>query len=181
MNRNLLRTGAVLASAAALVACGEQRAETAHPTGPVDVSQLEFAGAIKVKRGESKFSNVLIKNHDPALYQQLRDWLPLVNHQYRHGAIDPKAPVIDFVPSRLDAHVDSGRDSIENDAACDSLNIADPRAKSVGAIALSEEAGDAVLVAWPDPGPNDQANQVYVCSFEYREPANGVILYLDNE
>lgn len=183
-NSDLLKSGAVLASAAAFaVGCGNEKpAQPVNPRGSVDTAQLEHLGAITIKAGESKFIPVITKASDPGLYKELTDFLPLVDHQNRHGQVDPKAPTIGFTPVRFDSHVrltSSKNDAkIENDFACDDLNIEHPEDTQIGAIALSQEAGDAPLIVWPEPGFNSDYPTAYLCFAQNREPANGTILYL---
>ncbi len=178
---NLLASGAALASAAALaVGCGEKPAQEVQPVDPVDTSELISDGAMRIHQGEAKFIPVVTRSNDPELYDQLKSSLPLITHHNRHGATDPKAPTINYLPSRLDSHVDSGRDLIENDAACDTLNLDDTTAASIGAVALSDQESDAPMLLWPDPGVNGESNSIYLCFFENREPADGTILFEDN-
>ena len=173
----ILATGAALSSAALLASgcAGEKPAQTVNPVGDVSTEQLLADGAIKVHPGEAKFVPVIVKSSYLDLYTSLKSALPLITHHHRHGASDPNAPKVDIVPQRIDSHVSSGRDLLENDAACDTLNV-DVRAGAVGAIALSDETDDRAMLLWPNENGN-QGDSVYLCFFEGREPADGTILF----
>lgn len=175
--KQLKRTTAALALAGGsmlVASCAEE-----EPTVVRDETvRTELTNATYVVPGEGTAVRSISAG---PLYEELKNALPIVDHQYPHGREDNRAPVITDAAMRVDAHValsGKGSDRLDNDAACDSFRIQDYQSiRSIGALSLGD-AEDAPLIVWPEIDGR-RSEYAYLCFFEGNEPSEGVVLFTE--
>lgn len=152
-NRNILRaTACALALGFTSVGCADDEPAQMHPGIATEADVRNIGQVTAIKPGESRFTTV-VESDAPGVPELLED-LEETDFQYPVGWQDEEAPTIGSKPVRVDAHValsGSKSNNIDNDIACDTINI-DPSSLKDGsyiaAIAISD-GKDPVQVNWP--------------------------------
>ncbi len=166
--------GVGLVLAVALSGCAEPEITT--PSTVVTLEDMtDTAGVTYVRPGETAFVSVYEGDS-----QALIGAMTLVDHMYPNGPEDDMAPSISTTPQRLRAIVAvTGRSpELAQDAACDTLQVADPQGTaSIGALALGGSEG-AVFITWPRGDEGQPGDYAYMCSFQEMEPKDdGVVVF----
>lgn len=166
-----------------LSGCGDGSPAPRPETTLVEDDIFDAGRTQVISQGGSEF---VTPETDPTALARIIDGLKLIDHQYPRGFQDADAVEISRTPVRIDAHVALSGESPElnNDLACDVVNVStsgfdDVSKVYMGALALSEQQEDRILVSWPKQN-GEAGKSAIVCFDDGAEPRDGVVLFLSD-
>lgn len=179
--RRIAVAGLLFAGSLTISACSEPGPAEMHTGDTTEEDVRDLGSLISVHPGESKFTQVLKSDADEV--QAIIDDLKITDYQYQYGWTDETAPTIGTEPVRIDGHValsGAKSDYIDNDIACDTINIetdAITPDSYIAGVALSN-GDDPVLINWPKDANGTPSETATVCFAEDNEPQDGVVLFM---
>lgn len=163
--------------------CGESK--SAEPSVEInDKYLLNTSKAAIVHPGEAIMVEPVT---DETLRNTLCDAIDLIDHQYPKGFEDRDAATVRMQPIRVDAHValDGKNPELSNDIASDAVwldmsGFEDTSSVYLGAVALSGDGKDEVMVSWPLAKDGTPGEFAYISMDDGNEPSGGVVLFLSD-